>query len=116
MEQNTYKSQRKRGLFAYLEQALPFRLLVFYGLPERYIPRLLLLFVLGLIYVGNTHYHESMLRKISQLKKRVNELKVDYTTLKASYMSASKQSAVAQKAAKLGLQETKEPPITIKRK
>lgn len=116
MEQNTYKSQRKRGLFTHLEHTLPFRLLVFYGLPERYVPRLLFLFLLGLLYVGNTHYHESTLRKIGQLEHQVNKLKVDYTTLKASYVSASKQSEVTRKAAEIGLQEASEPPVTIKYK
>ena len=114
MSKNTYKSAKKRGLFAYLEQKLQLKGSLAQALPEHYLPRILFLFVIGILYVGNTHYHEKMVRKISQLTHEVDALKVDYTTLKADYMFDSKQSEIAKRAAKLGLAVPLSPPLKIK--
>ena len=116
MDHNTYKSQKPKGLFAYLERAIRFRDPALHGFPERYMPRLLFLFLIGISYVGNTHYYERMVRKLGQLEQEVDALKVDYTTLKADYMFDSKQSEIARKAAKMGLYETPYPPLKIKLK
>ncbi|MEL6412611.1 MAG: FtsL-like putative cell division protein [Bacteroidota bacterium] len=116
MGHNTYKSHKKSGLFAYLEDALRFSILAAYGLPARYLTRLLFLFALGILYVGNTHYHERMVRRIHQLEQEVGSLKVDYTTLKASYMFDSKQSEVAKRVAPMGLASPPYPPLKINRK
>ena len=110
MGSNTYKSDRKPGLFTYLESVLHF------SVPPRYVPRLLFLLAIGLCYVGNTHVHERMVRQLQQLEREVDALKVDYTTLKASYMFDSKQSEVAKRVAPMGLEVPPQPPLKIKRK
>jgi len=66
--------------------------------------------------VGNTHYHERMVRRIGQLEQEVDALRVDYTTLQADYMFDSKQSEVAKRVAKMGLYEAPSPPSKIKLK
>ena len=114
MAKNTYKSPKRPGLFAYLECTLPFKGLFVDGLPVRYVPLVLYVFLLGLLYVGNTHYHEKMVRQISRLELAVGALRVDFTALKASYMLDSKQSAVAKRVAPLGIYETNQPPLKIK--
>ncbi len=114
MEQNSYKSKKRRGLFTYLEKSLPFQQLFVDGLPVRYIPPILFLLLLGLLYVGNTHHHEKMVRQINRLEQEVGELRVDFTSLKASYMLDSRQSAVAERVAHLGLYEGNRPPFKVK--
>ena len=114
MHKNTYKSQRKQGLFTYLEHKFRWKDLPAQGLPGYYVPRLLLFFVMGVFYVGNTHYHEKMVRKIAQLERENAVLRVDYTALQAGYMSDSKQSEVAKRGAELGLYEAPYPPFKIK--
>lgn len=116
MNKNTYKSQKKQGLFTYLERKLCFENFAVQGLPGRYIPRLLLTFCIGIFYVGNTHYHEKMVRKIGQLEQETAALRVDYTTLQADYMFDSKQSEIAHRVAKMGLYEAPHPPLKIKLK
>ena len=44
----------------------------------------------------------------------MEDLRADYTTLKADFMYESKQSEVAKRAEKLGLKESKESPILIR--
>jgi|GEM_PF-288042 len=83
------------------------------GLPVRYLPKLLFVMALTLLYIGNTHYGNRMNRNIQRLKQEVEDLRADYTTLKSDYMEASKQSEVARKVAALGLVESSSPPFRI---
>lgn len=80
----------------------------------RFLPQILFLAFLCLIYIGNRHYAEKKIRTINQLEVEVEDLRADYTTLKADFMFESKQSEVAKRAEALGLKESKESPILIK--
>jgi len=114
MSKNIYKaSKKKTGLFTYLENHMPFGGLFIDGLPSRYLPLVLYSFLLGLLYIGNTHYYEKNLRKAEKLEQEVEALRVTFTTLQSSYMLASKQSMVAQQVAALGLYESNKPPFKI---
>lgn len=114
MTENTYKSQKKLSIFTYIERTLPFKDLFVDGLPVRYVPLVLYALLLGLLYVGNTHYHEKIVRQISRLEQEVGALRVDFTALQASYMLDSKQSTVAKRVAPLGIYEANQPPLKIK--
>ncbi|WP_072053093.1 FtsL-like putative cell division protein [Hymenobacter terrenus] len=83
------------------------------GLPVRYLPHLLFVMLLTLLYIGNTHYGNRMNRSIQRLKQETEDLRADYTTLKSDYMEASKQSEVARKVAAFGLVESSSPPFRI---
>ena len=83
------------------------------GLPVRYLPHLLFIMGLTLLYIGNTHYGNRMNRNIQRLKQETEDLRADYTTLKSDYMEASKQSEVARKVAAFGLVESSSPPFRI---
>ena len=54
-----------------------------------------------------------LLWKIDRTKKEVQDLRADYTTLKANYMFASKQSEVAKRVKEIDLYESMEPPSKI---
>lgn len=116
MDRNSYKIKKRKGLFTYLERTIRFQDDSVLGLPGRYIFRLLCAFFIGIIYVGNTHYYEKTVRKISQLEREVDALRVDYTTLKADYMFDSKQSEVAKRVAPMGLYEAPYPPLKVRLK
>ncbi|GAA4004800.1 hypothetical protein GCM10022408_15730 [Hymenobacter fastidiosus] len=83
------------------------------GLPVRYLPHLLFIMVLTLVYIGNTHWGNRMNRSIQKLRVETEDLRADYTTLKSDYMEASKQSEVARKVAAYGLVESSSPPFRI---
>jgi len=68
---------------------------------------------LGLLYISNTHYAEKTVRKINSIQAEVEDLRADYTTLKADLMFASKQSEVARKVNAFGLKESLKPPYKI---
>jgi len=79
----------------------------------KFLSQILFVCTLTIIYIGNRHYAEKTIRDISILEQRVEDLRADFTTLKAEYMFSSKQSEVAKKAAKLGLIESKDSPEKI---
>ncbi|SMB91451.1 hypothetical protein SAMN00120144_0686 [Hymenobacter roseosalivarius DSM 11622] len=83
------------------------------GLPVHYLPHVLFIMFLTLLYIGNTHYGYRMNRNIQKLKLETEDLRADYTTLKSDYMEASKQSEVARKVAAYGLVESSSPPFRI---
>ena len=83
------------------------------GLPVQYVPYVLYVAVVLIFYIGNTHYAERTVRQIDKVKTEVEDLRADYTTLKADLMFSSKQSEVAKKAASLGIEESSQPPYKI---
>ncbi len=84
------------------------------GLPARYIPLILYGFLLSILYVGNTHYYERKARQVVILEKKIETLRVEFISLKSTYMLTRKQSAVAQRVAPMGIFEAKSPPYVIK--
>lgn len=83
------------------------------GFPVKYLPKILFVLLLSLIYISNTHYAEKTIRKINQLQTEVEDTRADYTTLKSDLMFASKQSEVARRVKSLGLKESLNPPFKI---
>lgn len=117
MTKNAYKlqpTQKKEGIFTYVEKKLPLSQLFIDGLPTRYLPIILYGFLLGVIYVGNTHYYERAARQAENLEQEIENLRVEFISLKSAYMLASKQSTVAKRVAPLGIIESNEPPFKIK--
>jgi hypothetical protein len=107
------KTKPKKSFFGWVERTMRMEQVFEDGLPVRYLPYVLFLVVLGIFYIGNSHYADKTNRKISKLEREVEDLRADYTTLKADYMYASKQSEVAKKVKELGLFESLEPPHKI---
>ncbi len=79
----------------------------------RVLPYFLYVAFFGIIYIANTHYSERNIRKINKLKIEVDELRLDYTTLKSEYMLAGKRTEVAKRAAKFGIEESNKPAYRI---
>ena len=80
---------------------------------SRLVPQILFVATLCVIYIGSRHYAEKKIRNIDKLETAVEDLRADYTTLKADFMYASKQSEVAKEAARIGLKESNVSPYKI---
>jgi hypothetical protein len=101
------------GVFSGLEKKLNLESYFEEGFPIRHLPKMLFVMVLGLFYIGNTHYAEKTVIKINAMQTEVEDLRADYTTLKADLMFASKQSEVAKRVRDYGLRESLTPPFKI---
>lgn len=101
------------SLFSNLEKRLKLDSYFEAGYPIQHLPKILFIMMLGLIYISNSHYAEKTVRKINAVQSEVEDLRADFTTLKADLMFASKQSEVARKVKTMGLEESQNPPIKI---
>ena len=116
MAENKFRIEReekKSTVFSKIEKSLGMKGLLEDGLPIKYLPYILYVFVLLLFYIGNNHFAEKSVRKIDRLEREVEDLRADYTTLKAEYMLSGKQSEVAKTVSSIGLKESLEPPNKI---
>lgn len=109
------KKEGKAGssIFSAIEKRLKLENYFEEGFPVQYLPKILFVMVLGLIYIGNTHYAEKTVRKINQIQAEVEDIRADYITLKSDLMFASKQSEVARKVQSFGLKESLTPPFKV---
>lgn len=101
------------SVFSGLEKKLKLEAYFEEGFPVQYVPKILFVLVLGLFYIGNTHHVERTVRQINNIQAEVEDLRADYTTLKANLMFSSKQSEVARKVKMFGLKESLIPPHKI---
>jgi hypothetical protein len=101
------------SVFSAIEKKLKLESYFEAGFPVQYVPKIMFIMVLGLIYIGNTHYSEKTVRKINNIQAEVEDLRADYTTLKADLMFSSKQSEVARKVKAYGLEESLTPPFKV---
>lgn len=109
---DTYRESK--SLFALLDDVVGHRASLFRdGLPVRYLPKILFLAAVAIVYIANSHFADRAIRKIQRLKTEVEDLRADYTTLKSDYMVATIQSNVLRRVAPMGLRETDKAPITI---
>lgn len=122
MAENTFRVNQQeeqasapagKSLFTPLERRLQLEKYFEDGFPVRHLPRVLFVFILGLIYIGNTHYAEQTVYNINKAHTEVEDLRADFTTLKAQLMYSSKQSEVALKVKPQGLEESVVPPFKV---
>lgn len=110
MAENTYKKKpvnKKTGKKAkWLDVPINFLGNVDENAPTRYLPHFFFLAAIGIFYIANTHQAEKVVRLNNKLEAEVENLRSDYTTLKAEYdVYTSKQSLIAEKAKALKLKE-----------
>jgi hypothetical protein len=101
------------SVFSGIEKKLKLETYFEEGFPVQYVPKILFVMILGLLYIGNTHHAEKTVRKINNIQAEVEDLRADYTTLKSDLMFASKQSELAKKVRAYGLKESLKPPFKV---
>lgn len=102
-----------KSIFSGLEKRLKLESYFEEGFPVQYLPKILFVMLLSLIYISNTHYAEKTTRQIDRAQTEVEDLRADFTTLKSDVMFASKQSEVARRVKSLGLKESLTPPFKV---
>ncbi len=65
---------------------------------------------LAILYIGNTYYAESKIRKMDEIRSELKELRFEYINTKSELMSQTKQSSIINKLSEEGLKESVVPP------
>jgi hypothetical protein len=102
-----------KSMFSGIEKRLKLESYFEEGFPVQYLPKIMFVVFLGLLYISNTHYADKATRAIDKAQSEVEDLRADFTTLKADVMFASKQSEVARRVKPMGLEESLKPPFKI---
>jgi hypothetical protein len=102
------------GIFSRMEKKMKLESYFEEGFPVQHLPKILFVMLLSILYISNTHYAEKTVRRINHTRIEVEDLRADYTTLKADLMFASKQSEVARKVESLGITESLTPPFKVR--
>lgn len=102
-----------KSFFSGVENRLKLETYFEEGFPVQYLPKILFVLLLSLLYISNTHYAEKTVRRIDHVQSEVEDLRADYTTLKSDLMFASKQSEVARRVKSIGLKESSNPPTKV---
>lgn len=113
VESKEESSGNGSSLFSGLEKRLKLETYFEDGFPVKHLPKILFAMFLSLAYISNTHYAEKTTRAINRAQSEVEDLRADFTTLKADVMFASKQSEVARRVKSMGLEESLKPPFKI---
>ena len=79
----------------------------------QYLPHALYLVMLGVIYIGNRHHIDRVIREIDAIKLEVEDLRAEYMNAKSAYMYALKRTEMVKKVRVLGLEEHASPPEVI---
>lgn len=88
------KKQRKKSNISLLNTINRLDSLVENGLPTNYIPHMIFVAILGIFYIGNSHFAENMIRQTNKLESQVENLRSNYTSRKVEFMYSSKQSEI----------------------
>ena len=82
-------------------------------IPIRYFNYFLWIVALLVAYEWLGYASEKYVRQSLTLKREVEDLRAEYTTIKAEYMKSAKQSVVFKKVQGSGLEENLTPPMKI---
>lgn len=74
---------------------------------------LLFLAVIGIIYIGNSYYADSNIRKIAKINKDLKELHFEYITVKSDLINENKPSSIAKRLSHKKIIESTSPPYKI---
>lgn len=80
---------------------------------KKWLPFILYMFFLGMIYIANQHYANKVVIKIARLTTQKKELRSEYISITKELMSRSRQSEVFDRLKETELKPLIEPPVKI---
>ena len=79
----------------------------------RYIPYVIFLTMLGLVYIANNHQAERLAGKITKLEREVKVLQMEYGTLKFEFMNRYDRAKISGELKEMGLYPNDKPIVKI---
>jgi hypothetical protein len=78
-----------------------------------FMPYLFFMFLLALVYIGNSYYAEKTIRDIDRTEKEIRELRAEFITARSELMYRSKLTEVASAIQVKGVKESTVAPRKI---
>jgi hypothetical protein len=102
-----------KGIFAFFDRVFNMDKIFGGKFPAYQLKYVIWVSGLIVIYIILSLNAESLIHRIDKMKAEVEEKRADYTTQKADFMKAGKQSEIIKRVEPMGLQENKTPPTKI---
>lgn len=102
-----------KGIFAFFDNIFNMDRILGGEFPASQLRYVLWVSALIVIYIVSSLNAESLIHRIDKAKFALEEKRADYTTQKADFMKAGKQSEIIKKVEPMGLEENKVPPTKI---
>lgn len=102
-----------KGIFAFFDKIFDMDRLLGGEFPASQLRYVLWVSGLIVLYIVSSLNAESLIHKIDVAKSVLEEKRADYTTQKAEFMKAGKQSEIIKRVEPMGLEENKVPPTKI---
>jgi len=80
-----------------------------YDWSRRQLNYIVFLAAVGVAYISNSYYAESIVRRIDDMNRELKELHYEYISSKSKVMNQGKQSVIIKKLENTGLKESVEP-------
>ena len=80
---------------------------------DDYLRFIIFLALIGMLYIGNTHYAERQVKEIESLEKEVKDLKSKYLLRKSTLSAGTRFSELKPAADTLGLRPLAQPPYKL---
>ena len=68
---------------------------------------------IAVLYIGNAYYAEKTIRESTKITKDIIQMQGEYISAQSKLAEKTRQSAVATKAAQMGLREAIVPPVKL---
>ena len=104
--------RKRKGLGKYIHSVLDGSFLTM-DRSLRFIPYLLFLSIIGIIYIANIYYAEKTMRNIEDTKKELKDLNYEWTNTKSKLSNKRMQSEVAKRLEKEGIKPLVTPPSKL---
>jgi hypothetical protein len=79
----------------------------------RQLPFFFFMAAIAFVYIANSYYAQSSIRKINQIDKDLNELRWNYTASQSDLENSTLESQVEKQVAPMGLKNFSSPPRLI---
>lgn len=112
-DSNSSSYRPSKGIFAFFDRVFNMDKIFGGRFPAYQLKYVIWISGLIVIYIILSLNAESLIHRIDKMKAEVEEKRADYTTQKADFMKAGKQSEIIKRVEPMGLQENKTPPTKI---
>jgi Bacteriodetes cell division protein (FtsL-like) len=110
---NPSEHRPSKGIFAFFDKIFNMDKILGGEFPASQLRYVLWVSGLIVLYIVSSLNAESLIHKIDIAKSALEEERADYTTQKAEFMKAGKQSEIIKRVEPMGLEENKVPPTKI---
>jgi len=107
------KKKKKSKRPSWLGKVSGFKMKLGDDVALRYVPYVIFVTFLGLIYIANNHGAEKLAGKITKLEREVKQLQMEYGTLKYEFMNKHNKAQIESKMRKVGLYPNDKPIIKV---